>query len=515
MTKVSKGVIALAALAAAAVVLTGCAGSGGSSASPSSSEWDGEQIASAVIALPAQTTSFDPTKSASATDRVAAALMFTALYLQKKDGTVEPGLADGPAVFNDDLTEATVKMKAANFSDGSPITANDVVATIEREQSVEDSVIASTTGKIKTVEAIDDSTVKFTFVSPYPSFEGVAGLLSIYPAAELTDPDAYYEAPTVTSGQYTITGGWASNKLELDANPEFWGGDPAVEKITFQVLADGNSALSQLQSGQIDFAGDLAPSYIGQVTDTPGLRVEVSQVFGFFDLRLRNDHAPFDDANVRKAVNAALDRTQIVSSIWGEYNTPQSGFWPVGMEGNDPDKSVKQDLEGAKELLKGTACESGCTVDMIYSDQDFAFSQQLALMVQEQLGKIGITLNLENLDGATLVDRLFAGQFDMAPGAMTSGTNTPDQLLNLALNGNGPLSAEFTGYNSDEMNALIETAITTTGEDRTTAVDQIETLFSEDQPLVTVAPWVRGSATKLPEGVFSLVGASAIMATVK
>ena len=109
MTKVSKGVIALAALAAAAITVTGCAGGGGSSASPSSSEWNGEQIASAVIALPAQTTSFDPTKSASATDRVAAALMFTALYLQKEDGTVEPGLADGPAVFNDDLTEATVK----------------------------------------------------------------------------------------------------------------------------------------------------------------------------------------------------------------------------------------------------------------------------------------------------------------------------------------------------------------------------------------------------------------------
>jgi peptide/nickel transport system substrate-binding protein len=185
------------------------------------------------------------------------------------------------------------------------------------------------------------------------------------------------------------------------------------------------------------------------------------------------------------------------------------------MEGNDPEKSVKQDLEGAKALLKGTACESGCTVDMIYSDQDFAFSQQLALMVQDQLGKIGITLNLENLDGATLIDRLFAGKFDMAPGAMTSGTNTPDQLLNLALNGNGPLHAEFTGYNSDEMNALIEAAITNTGDKRTEAVDQIETLFSKDQSLVTIAPWVRGSATKLPEGVFALVGASAIMATVK
>ena len=68
MTKVSKGVVALAALAVAAVTFTGCAAGGESSASPSSSEWDGEQIASAVIALPAQTTSFDPTKSASASN---------------------------------------------------------------------------------------------------------------------------------------------------------------------------------------------------------------------------------------------------------------------------------------------------------------------------------------------------------------------------------------------------------------------------------------------------------------
>lgn len=515
MTKKSRGTIALAALAIAAVAFTGCAGGAGAgSASPTAAAWDGKQIPAAVIALPAQTTSFDPTASVSATDRVVAALMFSSLYVQKKDGTVEPGLAKGPAEFNEDYSQATVTLRDAKFSDGSPITANDVVATIKREQSVPESVIKATTGRITEVEAVDDSTVKFTFKSPFPSFEGVAGLLSIYPAAAMENADAYFKAPDVTSGQYTIAKGWASNKLEMEANSGFWDGAPAVKNVTFEVIPDGNSALSQLQSGQVDFAGDLAPSYIGQVSG-PGIRVEMSDVFGFFDVRLRNDKAPFDDVNVRRAVNAALDREAIVSSIWGQYNSPQSGFWPAGMEGNDPSKPVKQDLAAAKKLLAGTACESGCSVDMIYSDQDFAFSQQLALMLQEQLGKIGITVNLEKLDGATLVDRLFAGDFNLAPGAMTSNTNTPDQLLNLALNGKGPLSAEFTGYNSDSMNALIQTAVTTTGDARTAAVEEIEKQFSVDQPLATLAPWVRGSATKLPEGVFALVGASARMASAK
>src|SRR5690606_4463723 len=117
--------------------------------------------------------------------------------------------------------------------------------------------------------------------------------------------------------------------------------------------------------------------------------------------------------------------------------------------------NTEQDLEGAKPLLPGSECESGCSIRMMYSDQEFAFSSQLALIVQNQLQAVGIDVQLERLDAATLVQRLRAGDYDMVPGAMAAPANIPDPLLANALLGTGALKAEFTGYSSPEMDALI------------------------------------------------------------
>lgn len=518
--KTSKVLAGLAIVSAAALVLSGCAGGGGSSTSGGSvgpaqgEQWDGSAIPSAVISLPAPNQSFDPTATVSATDRVASALMNTSLFLTLPDGTVEPGLAES-VEFNDDLTTARVTLREANFSDGSPITADDVAATFTRHLGVEGSTIASTTDRIASVTALDESTVEFIFPAPYPSFEGQAGVLAVYPAAAMADADAYFANPTVTSGQYTIAEGWGSNRLELEANPEYWDGAPAIDHVTFTIIEDANSAISQLQSGQVDFAGDLAPNFITQIQDSGGIEVLMSDVYGFYDLRLQNLHGPFSDENVRKAVNAALDRDQIVASIWGENNAPQSGFWPLGMEGHDSSKSTAQDLDAAKEFLVGTECEEGCSVQMMYSDQDFPFSGQLALMVQAQLAEIGIEVELEKLDASTMIDRLFAADFDMVPGAMASTGNIPDPLLANALNGKGFLKSEFTGYDSAEMNELIAIVNRDGGEERAQAIADIEELFTTDQPYVTLAPWVRGSASTLPAGAFQLVGATARMESQK
>jgi peptide/nickel transport system substrate-binding protein len=511
MTKLSRGLAALAAVGAISLALAACAGpSASTSPEPSGTAWDGSPIPSAVISLAAQTSSFDPTATVSATDRATSSLLSTSLFVLDENGDTVPGLAEN-VEYNDDFTAATVTLRDAQFSDGSPITAEDVAATINRHKSVQGSRIASTTNRIDTVTATDDKTLEFTFPTPYPSFEGQAGLLAIYPAAAMADAENYFTAPTVTSGQYTISEGWASGKLEMDANPNFWGGPPAVEHVTFTIIPDGNSALSQLQAGQVDFAGDLAPNFITQVAGTNGVEIEMTPVYGFFDLRLQNTRGPFADANVRKAANAAIDREAIVAAIWGEYNVPQAGFWPVGTEGYDDSIPVEQDLDAAKEFLTGTECESGCDVTMVYSDQDFAFAGQLALMVQQQLEEIGMNVTLEQVDGATLVDRLFAADYDIVPGAMASASNTPDQLLSNALLGTGPLKSEFTGYNSETMNELVVGVTSTTGDDRKAAEAAVEEQFAEDQPFATLAPWVRGSATKLPDGVFALVQSGARM----
>lgn len=472
-----------------------------------------EAVEQATVSLPAPAQSFDPTKTVTATDRAAFSLMNGTLLAQKIDGTIVPGLAEG-IEYSPDFTEATVTLKPGlKFSDGSPLTAADVAATFTRHMAVEGSVLGAMMGRIASVEATDDLTAKFTFKGPFPSFGDFAsaGSYGIYPAAGLEKGEEFFLNP-VTSGPYKIASTWASNKLELVANENYGGGaQPAIANLTLTVIEDANSAVGQLQSGQVDYAGDLPPSFMLQLQGAPGLTISSVPVYGFYDLRMWNQSGVFADPNMRNAVSAALDREVIVRSIWGDTNQPLAGFWPPSMAYYDASQSTSRDLDAAKAYLAETECASGCQVRLMYSDQEFAFSSQLALIVQNQLKDIGIDVQLERLDASTLIQRLRAGDYDMVPGAMASAANIPDHLLGNALLGTGSLKAEFTGYNSEAMDALIAKVNQSSGDDRAAAAAEIGTLFAEDRPYTILAPWVRGAATSLPEGTVSLVGTGIVV----
>src|SRR5690606_5470600 len=129
-------------------------------------------------------------------------------------------------------------------------------------------------------------TAEFTFANPFPSFGDFAssGAYGIYPADRI-GTEGFFEAP-VTSGPYKFTTGWASNKIELLANENYGGPKPAAAALTLSIVEDANSAISQLQAGQLDYAGDLPPNFIPQLQGAPGIAVTAVPVYGFYDLRM-------------------------------------------------------------------------------------------------------------------------------------------------------------------------------------------------------------------------------------
>jgi peptide/nickel transport system substrate-binding protein len=513
-TRIGRGRRLSAALILVTTLGLAACGGGESTAPPGGGEAGGplEAVEAAVVSLPAPTQSLNPTASVSATDRASYSLVNGTFFRVNAEGEVDPDLAED-LTFNADFTSATVKLRPdLMFSDGSPLTSADVAATWQYFLTTQGSVLGSVTGRVASVTATDDSTVEVAFKGPFPSFREASANpgLGVFPAASLADPE-FFKQP-VTSGPYRVVSGWASNKLELEANEHYWGPKPLVGAITLTVIEDANSAVSQLQSGQVDFAADLPPNFISQIKDTPDLTVENTPVFGFYDIRFWNQAGPFSDPNMRKAVSAALDREAIVKSIWGEDNEPQAGFWPRTMEGYDDSVAVKRDLEKAEEYLAETDCADGCTVRMMYSDQEFPFASQLALLVQDQLKDVGIEVQLEKLEAATLISRLRAGDYDMVPGAMSGPAPIPDQLLANALLGTGALKAEFTGYASAETDQLIAAANASSGEDRAQALAAIEEQYAKDVPHVTYATWVRGTATSLPDGLIDITGAGLVVA---
>ena len=473
-------------------------------------------IERATISLPAPTQSLDPTATVSATDRAVFSLTNGTLMRTEIDGSIVPGLAESIR-YTPDFRAATVTLRRnLKFSDGSPLTARDVAATFNRHMKVERSVLGAMMGRIAAVDAKDDVTVEFKFKNPFPSFGefAAAGSYGIYPGQRLAEGESAFKLP-VTSGKYRIVSAWASNKIQLKANEHWYGAKPVINDLTFAVVEDANSAISQVQGGTLDYAGDLPPNYLNQLKGAAGITVSAVPTYGFYDLRLHNGSGPFADANVRKAASLALDRQAIVRAIWGDSNKPQAGYWPVTTPWHDPKLKTGADPEAARALLAKTTCASGCEVRMIYSDQDFPFASQLALIVQNQLQKVGFKVQLQRLDTPVLVKRLFAGDYDIAPGAMASAANIPDPLLTLSLLSTGPLKAEFTGYKSPKMDALVTKVQESSGEARSAAAHELADLFNADAPYLVYATWVRGAASRLPPGAVSVVGTGLVVGSLK
>lgn len=492
---------------AARFALTALAAMGLTACNTESTSAPGDTVDTSTVtmSLPAPPRSFDPTATVSATDRMLFSLTNGTLLRATREGEIVHELAESYELA-DDLRSMRVRLRPGlTFSDGSPLAARDVIATFERHRGIAGSILTSVTRRIIGMEAPDPLTVEFTFDGPFPSFPGyvAAGQYGIYPADHINEP-TFFEEP-IGAGPYRIEERWASGRLRLVVNPRYVGSAPAIDRLTVVQIEDGNSAFSQIRSGSIDFAGDIPPNLIGPAERTPGLSLQSSPLFGFYDLRLSNRRGPFADQRVRRAAAAAIDRDVIIDMIWDEANYAQAGFWR-------PDKGLAEqephDLARAQALLRSSSCAVPCQVRMIYSDQEFPFSSQLALIVQHQLNAAGFDVRMERVDAATILQRMRTFNYDIVPGAMSATAHTADQLVNNSLDGSGPIAAEFTGYRTPEMERLIIQFRETIGADHDEAEAQIAAQFAEDSPFIALAPYMRISATRLPPDLLMLDGSA-------
>lgn len=502
MGPASRRARSILALALAALAVAGCGGG-------TEEDIAGSEAGSHVtMSMPAPPRGFDPTATVSATDRALFSLLNGTLFRADREGEIQPELAEEYRLA-DDLRSLRVTLRPGlQFSDGSPLAARDVVATFNRHRGVSGSILASVTSRITEVRELGPLEVEFRFDGPFPSFPGyiAAAQYGIYPADRIADP-AFFELP-VGAGPYRLDGRWTSGRLDLTANPRYVGQPPAIERLTLVQIEDGNSALSQLRSGSLDFVGDLPPNLIGPASRTPGIILQSSPIFGFYDLRLSNRRGPFSDRLVRQAAAAAIDREPIIRMIWGDANQAQAGFWPP--EAADLSEAVQpaHDPAKARALLNASSCAPPCRVKMIYSDQEFPFSSQLALIVQNQLNAAGFDVRMERVDAATILQRMRTFNFDIVPGAMSATEHTPDQLVNNSLDGNGAIAAEFTGYQSAEMDRWIRQFRETVGDEYREAGDRLAIRFAQDVPFIVLAPYMKISATRLPSDVLMLDGST-------
>jgi len=420
-----------------AFLLTGCSTGSGET---------GKGDDTLVVALPSAPISLDPSKAATGLYTNYVDTTYASLLNHDGIGKIEAGLADKWA-YNSDNTELSVTLRSGlKWADGAPLTAADVVASIQYFAKGSGGT-APSLAKL-TFSARGDSTVLIDSPTPNPILadlftpEYLAG--AVISPAGLKDPAKLAEAtfgagPYVYDAKQSVSGDhyvYTPNKNYYAQNAIHY------KSITIKVIANTNSAVQALKSGQIDFMqgnADVAPT----IKNNSNLKVltEPSIWAGLYLLDRTGTVVPaLADERVRQALNYAVDRVAITKAVYGAFGTPTDQAQVPGGDGYRTKETYSYNPAKAKKLLADAGYAQGFTIPVNYGSFD-PDNTKLVQAVQAQLAAIGVKLELTaatNFGGWVndLVSKKFAATV-LSPGAggdqflQAQSTFLPGGIMNI------------------------------------------------------------------------------------
>ena len=265
-----------------------------------------------VIAVDADVDTLHATDMSTTIEVTVLNQVYDTLMHMNPDGTEEPEprIAESYEISEDGLDYTFKIRQDATFHDGTPVTVEDVVFSIERYKASE--YQGSQIAMMASVEAIDDTTVVCHLDTPYAPF--LQGICSPY-----IFPKAYYEAgedafaaTPVGSGPYKFVSRTAGSNIVLEANEDYYRGAPEIKKITFEVIPDTATMAIALQTGEISFA-EIDASVLAQLEANPAIAISEVPTSTFSYISMNTEKAPFDNVLVRQAVNYAINRENLVA----------------------------------------------------------------------------------------------------------------------------------------------------------------------------------------------------------
>ncbi|WP_124713869.1 ABC transporter substrate-binding protein [Mycolicibacterium nivoides] len=457
------------------------------------------------VGVGASIVSIDPNQATQEVDVMALGLISGTLMVQR-EGKAAPGLATGCQFDDSQLNYTCTLRNGLMFSDGSPLTGADVVATFERALHDPANANAGIIGSLASVTAPSTTEVIFTLKHPAASFplaltEAPVG---VFPAAAATDPQ-FWQHP-VSAGPYALVAN-NPNDVVFKRNENYPAElQPVVPNVEFKVVVDANTRLAQLNTGQIDVAGQLSAALAKQVK-SPAKAYATPQYGGVY-LFMNNLSKPLDEPKVRQAISAAIDRDQINDIAYLGQNKVLGSFLPSTMEGHDSSVSTDRDIEKAKELLKGTACQGGCNLNIMVRS-GFAPFDSISTIIQQNLADVGITVALQTVDQSTINTNEQNGNFQMEVSSLYDLANAPElTMLPLGLTPDGGINSLFSSYNSPEMTDLVvQLSAAADRTARTGILTKINDRFARDLPFVPLTDFASIWASSLSPRVVALTPA--------
>jgi len=294
--------------------------------------------------------------------------------------------------------------------------------------------------------------------------------------------DAAFKNPIGTGPYKFISWNEKDKTVELEKYEDYYGEKAHISKLSFKVITDTNTAAIALESGDIDFALKMDSNSYNTLKENSKIVVDYQPTSYMFYLIFNNKEGVTNNKLLRQAISYAIDREAINMIQSDGYDKVADGYIYDGVTGYSGGKvkTYDYDVEKAKALMKEAGIENLKLSFM--SDREYV--TKIAQVVQSDLAKIGITLNIEQVDAAAFDEKIYGATYEMAYWSNSNYSMDADDLYKWYHSGSG---TNVTYYNNPEFDKLVEEARSVADEvKRQELYNKALEIFKNDAPIVPI-----------------------------
>ncbi len=385
--------------------------------------------------------------------------------LVEADATGEgivPGLAESWEISEDELTY-TFKLRDAKFSNGDPVTVEDVVFSYQTAARP-DGTYAFLFDPVASIEAADDKHVRFTLKEPYSPLLSSVSIFAasvVHKASYEADPDKFGVSP-VCSGAFKVDEYKRGSHTILSRNEHYWGKDdggrqlPYLDKIEMRYVPESNARVLGLINGDFDVISTVPFNQASAVKALPGVNLEVQPMYRLDYIYLNHAKAPIDDKNVRLAMNYAANRDAILQTVYFGFGEIPNSYMPKINYHCDEVAQIPFDLDKAKQLISQSGYD-GSKIELQIDTGNAPF-RQIATILQQGWTAAGLNVELAEYDVGTAWGHTETGDYQAYMSYITSDLNDQDELASLQGDYTGGSEAFFSRYKNDHVVDLLHKA---------------------------------------------------------
>ncbi|WP_413601758.1 ABC transporter substrate-binding protein [Curtobacterium sp. Curtsp57] len=375
------------------IALAGCAGS---------SNETGGTDATVRVGLVLEPTSLDiRTQSGAALDQVLIDNVYQGLVGRTADGDVRDVLAAKHEVSSDGLTYTFTLRKGTTFQDGKPVTADDVVWSLQQVKDNASYVDSAKLANVSSIASPSADTVVLKLSKPDSdllwNLTGRSGLV-LEKAAKNDRSDT-----ANGTGPYEVASWKQGDSLTFERNADYWGTKAKVAKIVFRYITQPSTAVNAMANGDLDVQTAVDGTLKSQLQNSSDITLHTGKTTDKYTLAFNDKAAPFTDKRVRQAIRQAIDSKAIIKAIGGT-GVEQGGPIPQLDPGYEDLTDIDaHDPSNAKKLL-AEAGSPELDLTLTYAN---IYPSTIGDVLKSQLADVGISLTVKRVDFATWLSQVF------------------------------------------------------------------------------------------------------------